>query len=682
NMPTCVLDEKTEGESLVQDDSTKVKNEDHLEKDSDEASNDDVITTIDEVKVEVEYPSRAELFHEEKNDGADFNEKTQELQQSVEINVSTQDNDRELEKEIVTPSLEEASTKEAPEESTESTLLKEDHEAPASSDDIEINHTLEDQSLTAIPHAITSERTIDPTDTKAVCLEVQNVATEIPHVESEAHLGKESEKSSLTEETNETESKNLSEPKEDKDLVEAELSEKENNSAITLVTEKTKDIMESDFGEKTTNPQEISSDKPEEETIDTVERKEEILHVQGIEASIPDADSVDKSSIEEDCSQYPSSNETSSGQANDDEAAITREANFVDESLIKAESFESEKNAEVTLVKEEVSIESLQVAANDIKNSAVEQDREIAFKEYKTKEESHEEMARIILVEHLEKDSDSTSLAEAPIMDTIESTEEIGESGSGQSTETGSTEEQILTEDTQEISCDKTEEKSDDAAYTKGNTIDAQDTATNEDSSPIEEDCSERPSAIIHEAKLADQNLIKAELIENEESTEGNLAKEELSTRSLEVSDEDTRASASEQDRETSSIEEQGLTTSTSVIIDDQKEDKTIDATETPEDKNAATTTLHEESEENSPIQVDYQKEDLEKESEDTSQTVEISESTLKDDALVEKVVDSFEVVKEDTKASAFVSTGNDNYEESTVIHESKVTDQSLIEAE
>ncbi|KAL7140753.1 hypothetical protein ABFS83_08G008000 [Erythranthe nasuta] len=961
NMPTCILDEKTEGESsLVQDDSTKVKNEDHSGKDSEEASNDDVITTMDEVEVEVEYPSRAELFQEEKNDGADFNENTQELQQSVEINVSTEDNDRELEKEIVTPSLEEASTKETPEESTESTLLKkehlQDHEASASSDDIEINHTLEDQSLTAIPHAITSERTIDPTDTKAVCLEVQNVATEIPHMESEAHLVKESEKSSLTEETNETESKNLSEPKEDKDLVEAELSEKENNSAITLVTEKTEDIMESDFGEKTTNPQEISSDKPEEETIDAVDREEEILHVQGIAASIPDGDNEDKSLIEEDCSQHPSSNETSSGQANDDEAAITREANFVDESLIKTESFKSEKNAEVTLVKEEVSIESLQVAANDIKDSAVEQDREISFNEYKTKEENHEEM-----VEHLEKDSDSTSLAEAPTMDTVESTEEIGESGSGQSTETTSTEEQILTEDTQEISCDKTEEKSDDAAYTKGNTIDAQDTATNEDSSPIEEDCSDRPSTIIHEAKLADQNLIKAELFETEESTEGNLAKEELSTRSLEVSDEasasdqdretssiatetidatetpedkqnvatttlheeteensliqvdcqkedlekesentsqigettestlkdddaevekaadsigevdeetndnyekstiihesevadqgllkaelfenekntegnlaheevsvrslevsdedikasgsgkdreissieedntidatetpedknvattlheeteknspiqvdcqkehsekerettpptgetagstlkddavvekavdsfevvnedineskladqnlikaelleneestegnlakdevsirslevsdeDIKATASGQGRETCSIEEQGLTTSPSGIIDDQKEDKTIDATETPEDKNVATTTLHEESEENSPIQVDYQKEDLEKESEDTSQTVEISESTLKDDALVEKVVDSFEVVKEDTKASAFVSTGNDNYEESTVIHESKVTDQSLIEAE
>ncbi|KAL7140752.1 hypothetical protein ABFS83_08G008000 [Erythranthe nasuta] len=960
NMPTCILDEKTEGESsLVQDDSTKVKNEDHSGKDSEEASNDDVITTMDEVEVEVEYPSRAELFQEEKNDGADFNENTQELQ-SVEINVSTEDNDRELEKEIVTPSLEEASTKETPEESTESTLLKkehlQDHEASASSDDIEINHTLEDQSLTAIPHAITSERTIDPTDTKAVCLEVQNVATEIPHMESEAHLVKESEKSSLTEETNETESKNLSEPKEDKDLVEAELSEKENNSAITLVTEKTEDIMESDFGEKTTNPQEISSDKPEEETIDAVDREEEILHVQGIAASIPDGDNEDKSLIEEDCSQHPSSNETSSGQANDDEAAITREANFVDESLIKTESFKSEKNAEVTLVKEEVSIESLQVAANDIKDSAVEQDREISFNEYKTKEENHEEM-----VEHLEKDSDSTSLAEAPTMDTVESTEEIGESGSGQSTETTSTEEQILTEDTQEISCDKTEEKSDDAAYTKGNTIDAQDTATNEDSSPIEEDCSDRPSTIIHEAKLADQNLIKAELFETEESTEGNLAKEELSTRSLEVSDEasasdqdretssiatetidatetpedkqnvatttlheeteensliqvdcqkedlekesentsqigettestlkdddaevekaadsigevdeetndnyekstiihesevadqgllkaelfenekntegnlaheevsvrslevsdedikasgsgkdreissieedntidatetpedknvattlheeteknspiqvdcqkehsekerettpptgetagstlkddavvekavdsfevvnedineskladqnlikaelleneestegnlakdevsirslevsdeDIKATASGQGRETCSIEEQGLTTSPSGIIDDQKEDKTIDATETPEDKNVATTTLHEESEENSPIQVDYQKEDLEKESEDTSQTVEISESTLKDDALVEKVVDSFEVVKEDTKASAFVSTGNDNYEESTVIHESKVTDQSLIEAE
>lgn len=87
--------------------------------------------------------------------------------------------------------------------------------------------------------------------------------------------------------------------------------------------------------------------------------------------------------------------------------------------------------------------------------------------------------------ETLEKASESTSLTEAPTEDTIErilvkekaekedhhietlqvATEDMKESASCQ--ETSSIEEQILTGDSQEISCDKREEKTTDSAYTK-----------------------------------------------------------------------------------------------------------------------------------------------------------------------------------------------------------------------
>lgn len=84
----------------------------------------------------------------------------------------------------------------------------------------------------------------------------------------------------------------------------------------------------------------------------------------------------------------------------------------------------------------------------------------------------------------LEKASESTSLAEAPTADTIENmvvkekakeedhhieallvaTEDMKASASCQ--ETSSIEEQILTGDSQEISCDKTEENNINSAYT------------------------------------------------------------------------------------------------------------------------------------------------------------------------------------------------------------------------
>lgn len=93
-------------------------------------------------------------------------------------------------------------------------------------------------------------------------------------------------------------------------------------------------------------------------------------------------------------------------------------------------------------------------------------------------------------VQHLENESENTSLTEALIGDNSISTsfkdeaqvekpinssgvavEAIRASASDQDTETNSTEEQIIIADPQEISCDKAEERSTEASYTKGETV-------------------------------------------------------------------------------------------------------------------------------------------------------------------------------------------------------------------
>ncbi|KAI3474916.1 hypothetical protein Pfo_030227 [Paulownia fortunei] len=776
NVPTIVSNEKTEENSLIQVDGPQMKNEEHLEKDREKPSlikdltrnaNDDELTVTDEVKIEDESPSRAELLKKRKNVATNVSNEDNDKNSLIQLDASQMKHDAHLEKEMEKPSLKEASTEETnddestimheikigneyirkvglfdSEKNIDSTLLKkenlqdapEDHKASASSEDIETTCSLEEQSLTENLQAIMSDKTNDATDTKEV-----------------------------------VQSKNMHESKDtDEDLIKAELLENEKTTVSTSVKEEAQvekptdslqaapeDIKASDSSQDTimssteeqihtADPQEISSDKTEEKTFDAATA-----------TNIPDGDNEDNLLIEEDGSQKPSLKEVSTGKANDDESTVTHEAKFEDESSIKDDLFENEKNNEGTLVKEEVSIESLQVAAEDIKHLLCNEENSLIQVDCSQLEQN----------EHLEKEDENTSLTEAPTRDNTESslvkeeaqvekpidslqaaTEDIKAS---EDTVTGSIEEQIPTADPQEISKDKTT----DAAYTKEKTL--EDIATsfsnwdNEDNSPIEVGGSQKPSlneasmgntnndesTIIHEAKFAN-DLTKAHLFENEKNKECTSVKEEVSIESLQEADEDIKVSASGQDREISYLEEQGLTTNPQGIIGDHKEDKTSDATdlkeETPEDKNVATTIPHEDTEENSLIQVDCsqmeQKIHLEKASDNTflteAPTEDTTESTSKEEAQVEKSIDSSQVATEDIKASASsqdtetsfikeqirtadpqeisynednsaielygsqqpslkeVSMGNNNDVESTITHEAKFEDENLIKAD
>ncbi|KAI3452471.1 hypothetical protein Pfo_009135 [Paulownia fortunei] len=732
NVATNVSNEDNDKNSLIQLDASQMKHDAHLEKEmekpslkeaSTEETNDDESTIMHEIKIGNEYIRKVGLFDSEKN--------------------------------IDSTLLKKENLQDAPE----------DHKASASSEDRETTCSLEEQSLTENLQAIMSDKTNDATDTKEV---VQNVATKIPHehteenlvvqvdcsqMEHEEHLEKESENSYLTEapkeETNDNRSKNMHESKDtDEDLIKDELLENEKTTVSTSVKEEAQvekptdslqaapeDIKASDSSQDTimssteeqihtADPQEISSDKTEEKTFDAADTNEETLEATA--TNIPDGDNEDNLLIEEDGSQKPSLKEVSMGKANDDESTVTHEAKFEDESSIKDDLFENEKNNEAEDIRESASgqdrdtssLEEQSLTTNpqgimcdnkeDKTNDApgmeekTQEDKNVATTTpYEDSEENsliQVDCSQLEQNEHLEKEDENTSLTEAPTRDNTESslvkeearvekpidslqaaTEDIKAS---EDTVTGSIEEQIPTADPQEISSDKTEDKTTDAAYTKEKTL--EDIATrfsnwdNEDNSPIEVGGSQKPSlneasmgntnndesTIIHEAKFAN-DLTKAHLFENEKNKECTSVKEEVSIESLQEADEDIKVSASGQDREISYLEEQGLTTNPQGIIGDHKEDKTSDATdlkeETPEDKNVATTIPHEDTEENSLIQVDCsqmeQKIHLEKASDNTflteAPTEDTTESTSKEEAQVEKSIDSSQVATEDIKASA-----------------------------
>lgn len=85
NVPKAVSTDKTEENSEIQVDA-KMKNEDHLEKDGEEPSsiedfagntNDDGLTTTDEVKLEDENLIRPQLFQEEKNVECDLGQQAE-----------------------------------------------------------------------------------------------------------------------------------------------------------------------------------------------------------------------------------------------------------------------------------------------------------------------------------------------------------------------------------------------------------------------------------------------------------------------------------------------------------------------------------------------------------------------------------------------------------------------------
>lgn len=86
-----------------------------------------------------------------------------------------------------------------------------------------------------------------------------------------------------------------------------------------------------------------------------------------MQQDIPGGDDAVNPPIEEDCSQKPYLKEATTRNDDDDESTVTEEATLVSE---------NEKDIESTLVKEEVSTELLQVAAQDTEVTVLGQDRE------------------------------------------------------------------------------------------------------------------------------------------------------------------------------------------------------------------------------------------------------------------------------------------------------------------
>ncbi|KAL8471269.1 hypothetical protein ACS0TY_028790 [Phlomoides rotata] len=501
----------------------------------------------------------------------------------------------------------------------------------------------------------------------------------------------------------------------------------------------------------TAYPQEISSDKTERESIDAINRREESIE------DIPDGDDAVNSPIEEEYSQKPHQKEATTRNYNDDESTVTNKMKFVGE---------NEKDIECALVKEEVSTELLQVAAQGTKVSAIGQDRETSSLEVQplttdpqgfideTKEDKtndatgaeegtpedkdvattpYEDIEENLLVEvdckqaeqneDSVNDSENTSLTEALIRNTGEGTlvkEEAHEEkhfkslqvatedfqASDSCQETSSIEEQILMSDAQEISCDRVEEKTADAAYTKKENLEEVATkipnVSDEDNSPLQVDGLQKPpleeaSTIIHEALFVDESKVEADLSQNETKMECGLVQEEVSVRSMQVENEDFKPTASSQDREISQVKGQDLTTNPQEIVGDYGEGKTIDVTELKEevleDKSNATTP-HEDTIEKSLIEVDCiqleQNENLEKASENTSLTEAPTADTIENILVKEKAeeedhhIESLQVATEDMQASASCQETS-SIEEQILTgesHETKFVDESKVEAD
>ncbi|GFP93451.1 hypothetical protein PHJA_001489500 [Phtheirospermum japonicum] len=703
NVLTCVSNEKTEENSLIQK-----ENEEHLEKDIEKPSlikdftgnaNADELTVTGEVKPEgvnstellennkasdlgqhteptffredqslTENPqgdqsltanpqgAPSEKTEDETADAVDTNEKTKE-QQNVVIEASNEDDDKNsiiqldapqtkhdtyLEKEIEKSSLMEASTKDINDESTvmheaeisnepirkvgsfesgenkDSALLKkenlheasEDHKPSVSHGDIVTTCSIDEQSLTENPQSIRSDKTSDVTETKEINLE--NVASEIPHehteenlvgqvdcshTENEEHLGKESENLPLTEtsvgETNDNESR-LHEPKDrDENLIKAELLENERNTASSSVKE------EAQVEKKHTDSSQAAPDdiKAPESTHDTdmssTEEKILTAELQEISNDKKEETTDENNSLveEDDGSDEHSSKEVS---LEDNVSAVTHEATFVEEHLIKADLLEKEKR-EGTLVEEQVPIESPQVADEDIKASASCQDtvtssikekisiadpQEISSEKIIDAAYTKEKALENVVIEvsneddkrkssiqldapqtkqdtYLEKEIEKSPLMEASNEDindesTIMHDAKIGNepSASSENIETPcSIDEQSLTANPQSIMSNKTSD------VTNTREINLEQVATKIPHEHIEENLAgysqtenekhlEKESenvflteasledtnvgtSKLHEPKDMDEDLIKAELLENERNTVSTLVKEE-----------------------------------------------------------------------------------------------------------------------------------------------------------
>ncbi|KAL6552937.1 hypothetical protein OROGR_006779 [Orobanche gracilis] len=246
-----------------------------------------------------------------------------------------------------------------------------------------------------------------------------------------------------------------------------------------------------------------------------------------------------------------------------------KEDNTIDATNLKEET-PKEKN--VAIIPHEVTRDE---SVSQVESSQMEQ-----------KEDFKKESKNTSLAESQGGTIDSTlneeALAEKSVDCFLTETGDMKASASGQVTETSS-EEQISPANPQEIYCDKIDEKSTDSFYEQEELV--EDIVTyvpsedKEDNSPVEVYGRQEPSLkeysignsnyveppIIHEPKFEDENLVKADLQDNEKDAESIPGKGKVSI-------------------ETSFLEVESLTTNSQEIMSHHKEDKTIDETELAEE--------------------------------------------------------------------------------------------------
>ncbi|KAL1536490.1 microtubule-associated protein futsch-like isoform X1 [Salvia divinorum] len=119
----------------------------------------------------------------------------------------------------------------------------------------------------------------------------------------------------------------------------------------------------------TADPQE-TCDETQEKTIDAANKNNDVV------ISVPNRDSDDNSPVEVDGLQEPPSEEVPAEKINDDEPTTSHETKFAYENTVKGNLNEDEEKIECAPVKEDVYIESSQVADDDIKGTSSGHDRE------------------------------------------------------------------------------------------------------------------------------------------------------------------------------------------------------------------------------------------------------------------------------------------------------------------
>ncbi|XP_020554700.1 titin isoform X5 [Sesamum indicum] len=556
------------------------------------------------------------------------------------------------EKGTVSTSVEEETNIEKPLHSLQ--VATKDIEATDSSQDIEIDST-KDQIQTADSQEISGDKAEDKTTNatdKEEKIEIQDIATNVPDgvneddspiketgsqkpfLEEESMGNLNNDEPIIIHETNfEDESSiktNLSKDEHNIDFTSAkeEVSSESSQAAEKIKASASSQERETSSLEEqslTENPQGIMGDYKEDETNHVIDMKEETPEDKDVASTLPYEDIEKSSPIQVDCSQK--------------EHIVEKESD--DPSVEKSSTGDTTGS---TLVEEELGekcIDSLQVA-----------------------------------------------------------TQEIKASGSGQDIETSSIEEQVLTTNQQETSNDRIEEKTIDTAYRNEETLEAQDIATNaptgenDENSLLETDSSQKPfpiysskrnangdeSTLLQDAKFEDEVLS-----EHKKNTEGGVVNEEVHTESIRVAvlPEDIKASPLGQDRETCLLEEENLTPNPQGIKGDQKEDKTIDATdlkeETPEEMVKIMNITATSPRENTQIEADSSEmeyeEHLVKESENPSLAEALEKDTeesasVKEEAQMEKLIDSLEVVSKNIKA----------YDSNQVAEISSIKEQILTE--